>query len=90
MTTVTFTYKKNLEDKGSERVLIPIHFPSTKYFGIDITQLDVEDQVNIEKKVVELQGRYLESLNTIMKEFDCSNSFRTFFEDKMSSIIKEE
>lgn len=90
MTILSFEYQKKDSETYKEKVFIPIHMPSDKYFGIDITELDFEDQGVISAKLEALQIKYRADIEELMSEYDLKHCYRYFFPEKMRNVVTEE
>ena len=89
MKTVTFTYTKDATHT-SDRVLLALAVPTDKYFGIDISELDLDDQGRFACALANLNEAYQADIATLMKEYDIQHNYRSFLPPKMSNIIIEE
>lgn len=83
-----FNYNK--EGTFSERVFIPLIKPTDKYFGIDITELDLEDQALFAEEVFRLQDEQKAKINELMNKYDCNHKYRYFFPEKMTNVVVED
>lgn len=88
MQIMEFTYTKSPTDVSS-RVFIPLVKPTDKYFGIDVSDLDVEDQVGIEDEINEINEGRDQKINEIMARYDIRHNFRSFIPSKMTDIVDE-
>lgn len=85
MQLMEFTYAKSPTDI-SRRVFIPLSVPSNKYFGIDVSDLDVEDQALVMGEIEEIEREKQEAISKVMAKYDIRTQFRSFLEEKMSDI----
>lgn len=90
MSIISFNYVKKGADTSQPKVMIPISKPSDKYFGIDITELDPEDQGEISAKLEKLQNTFSTEVENLMIDYDLKHCYRYFFEEKMSDVVIEE
>lgn len=90
MPIISFDYLKKGAEATQPKVMIPITVPSNKYFGIDITELDPEDQGEISAKLESMQAKFKEEVENLMIDYDLKHCYRYFFEEKMSNVIEEE
>ncbi len=88
MNIISFGYTKENGDK-SERVIIKLKEPCPNYFGIDISELDLEDQVAFDEAFSLLKEEHASKINDLMVKFDVKHNFRTFKPERMENIIKE-
>ncbi len=89
MKILSFTYTKDNGDVSS-RDFIPLVNPTAKnYFGIDITELDYEDQVFFSKEIQDIEDRKQAEIKAIMEKYDIAHAFRTFSPSKMSEVVME-
>ena len=88
MTILSFTYTKSLSDV-SQRVVIPLIVPGKNYFTIDVSDLDIEDQVAVAREIELLNDERTAKIEQIMTEFDIRSSYRSFNPEKMSNIVEE-
>ena len=86
---MTFDYVKSPTDISS-RVIRVLSYPSDKYFGIDLTELDQEDQGLVAHKLHDAYIKYMQEVKDIMAEADIVNNFRYFLANKTSNVVKEE
>lgn len=85
MQLMEFTYTKS-PTAVSRRVFIPLSVPSNKYFGLDLSDLDVEDQALVLSEVGAIEREKQEAIEKVMEKYDIRTQFRTFLEEKMSDI----
>ena len=88
MKLITFTYTKT-PDQVSHRVLLTLAPPRETYFGIDITELDVEQQGLFEAKAKEAYDKYTQEINELMQSHDIKYNYRSFIPDKMTDVVVE-
>ena len=88
MTTTCFTYTKTPTDI-TDRVVIVLSTPSNKYFGIDVSDLDMEDQALVDEEIRRATESYNDRIKEIMTKFDIRTNYRSFLLEKMSNIIVE-
>lgn len=89
MNIMTFTYTKE-PSKVSERVFIPLVVPADKYFGIDITELSVHDQVALSEDITNLDLERKSKIDELMAKYDARHAYRSFIPAKMSAIVEED
>jgi hypothetical protein len=85
MGIMTFKYVKAPDDT-SDRVFVPISHPSEKYFGIDITELDTEDQALFTNALEDIIDEQKESIEQLMTQYDVKHKYRHFFANKMQEV----
>lgn len=87
---ITFNYTKEANDVSS-RVYVPMVTPGAKnYFGIDITELSVEDQSQFAEEMRKIDAVRVAAVEKLMREYDIEHNFRSFVPEKMSDIEVEE
>ena len=89
MNILEFKYTKD-DGKVSQRTVVEIATPNKNYFGIDISELDVDLQVNFAKELVFLKERYTKQVEDVMTNYDVKHNFRNFDPTKMENLIVEE
>ena len=89
MNIMTFTYTKDA-DNITNRVFIPISKPTDKYFGIDITELDIEDQGTFTAKLEDLKDEYDQKVDDLLRDYDLNYRYRSFLPSKMTNIVTED
>lgn len=87
MTILSFDYLKKDATVAEPKVIVPLVNPSDKYFGVDITELDPEDQGLISTRLAEAKRKYTEDVENIMTEYDIKHNYRYYFDHKMSNIV---
>jgi len=88
MNIMTFTYNK--EGKLSDRVFIPLTSPTENYFGIDISELEVVDQVAFDEELFRIQDEQKQKMDALMEKYDCNYKYRAFSPQKMTNIVFED
>ena len=88
MTIMAFKYQKD-EDKLVDKVFVPITVPSEKYFGIDVTELDIDDQVSFEEEMNLIFLDQKDKIADLMNRFDLKHKYRYFFANKMQDVVVE-
>lgn len=86
MNAMSFTYVKSPTDT-SHRVFLPILVPTDKYFGIDISELDAEDQGEFQVALEELIDEHKEKIEKLMEVYDIKHAYRHFFPGKMENVV---
>jgi hypothetical protein len=76
-----FTYSKPGGEE-SERVLWVLDHPTDSFFGLDLTQFDVEEQTYL---ITELE-RITESFNQEVTELGLETCFRRFKEERILGL----
>lgn len=82
---ISFYYTKE-SGAISPRVLVPIKTPFPDYFGVDISELDTEDQVAFEERVKVLREEFKVGMDDLMKEYDIKHNYRHFKSERMGEI----
>lgn len=88
MNIITFTYTK-AGGKQSERVLSPIVVPNTMYEGIDITELDAEEQSQYVVEIEVAKALFAAECFRIQAKFDVKTNYRRFNPAKMTNVVKD-
>ena len=86
MNVMIFNYHKDV-NKVSSRVFLPMIIPTDKYFGIDITELEVEEQALISDEFFRLMDEHVSKIDMLMEKYDCKYKYRSFFPEKMKDIV---
>jgi hypothetical protein len=89
MKILTFKYTK-ADASTSSRVLLPMTSPAKGYFGVDISELDFEEQAEVALKFEALQQEFYDKVGTLLQEYDISKNFRNFLVENMSEIVEDE
>ena len=89
MNILEFKYTKD-DGKVSQRTLVEIAIPNKNYFGIDISELDIDLQVAFSKEIAFLRERYNKQVLDVMTNYDVKHNFRNFDPTKMENLIVEE
>jgi hypothetical protein len=88
MNILEFKYTKD-DGKASQRTFIEISPPNKNYFGIDISELDIDLQLAFAKDIVFLRDRYNRQITDVMTNYDIKHNFRNFDPAKMEDLIVE-
>lgn len=88
MKTMSFQYTKE-NGEVSNRVFRPFAYPGTNYFGVDITELDIEDQVAFDEAMTLIEDEKAEKVKALMAMMDIKNNFRSFKAERMSNIVQD-
>jgi len=88
MKLLTFKYSK--EDKITNRVFVPISKPSDLYFGVDISELDMEDQAIFSIEIEKIMLNQKEQIANLMAELDIKHSYRHFRPEQMLELEEHE
>lgn len=89
MNILTFNYTKS-DGTTSKRVFYPLITPNKMYEGIDISVLEVADQVQFIDDMEEAKAIYKSSINTIRNNFDLNQDYRRFDPKKMTEVVEED
>ncbi len=78
--------------KESERTVVVLREPNqnTNVFGIDVTDLDLEEFTDFVSEVTELKRRQKEELEALMATYDLKHNFRNFKQENMTNVTKTE
>ena len=87
MSTVSFRYPQKNTGEYATRALVVISTPSDKYFGVDISELDPEEQAKFTLAMEEVQNIAKDAIADLMIEFDLKHRYRYFFPEKMKDVI---
>lgn len=88
MAILTFRYTK-ADGTGSNRVVIPLVVPADKYLTIDVSDLDIEDQVALARDIELLNAERTKKIDELMTEYDVRTNFRSFIPSRMTDIVEE-
>lgn len=88
MTILTFKYIKEPGNE-SDRVFVPLVSPTEKYFGIDISELDMEDQVAFAMEAEKIVDEQKAKIDSLMVKYDVKYKYRFFLPEKMENIVTE-
>lgn len=90
MPVLEFEYTKQGATEAKHKVVSVLAKPSDKYFGIDISELDFEEQgkivAEIDREILDHKAR----IEEIMTKYDVRHNYRYYFPEKMSNLIIEE
>lgn len=89
MTIISFEYPKKHTGIYQPRVLAVITRPSDSYFGIDIGELDTENQAVFSARLQNILEDKSEEIEKLMAEFDLKYCYRNFLKDTMRNISEE-
>jgi len=89
MRVMTFEYEK-ASGTVSKRVFVPFVFPSTMWGGVDVSELDTEDQVFYITELEEIKKDYAEKLAGLAYKYDLVRSYRQFKPENMANIKSED
>lgn len=88
MNILTFKYTK-ADNSTSNRVLVPMVKPNTMYEGIDISSLEVADQVMFADAINAAYNTYMATLEAVKAEFDVTHDYRRFDPKRMTEVVRE-
>ena len=88
MNFMTFTYTK-ADGKISTRAFLPLVVPNTMYEGIDISELDDDQQGDFVAQMEAIRSKYLAEMAVVQAAFDVKNMYRRFDSTKMTNVVKE-
>jgi hypothetical protein len=88
MKILEFTYTKE-DGKASQRTVVELSSPHKNYFGIDISELDVDLQVKFAEDINFLRERYNKQIGDVMTNYDVKHNFRNFDPTKMENLVVE-
>ena len=88
MKILEFKYTKD-DGKVSQRTVVELNAPSKNYFGIDISELDVDLQLAFGKDIDFLKTRYDRQIADVMTNYDIKHNFRNFDPKKMEDSVVE-
>ncbi len=83
--TISFDYEKESGGK-SYRVVHTLVEPTDKYFAIDLSELDTEDQGMFIAKLEDILDERTQLIEKLMVEFDIKHKYRYFKPERMSNI----
>ena len=88
MNILTFKYTK-ADNSTSNRVLVPMVKPNAMYEGIDISSLEVADQVMFADAINAAYNTYMATLEAVKAEFDVTHDYRRFDPKRMTEVVRE-
>ena len=88
MKVLEFTYTKANGDV-SQRTIIEVGTPTKLLSGIDISELEAEDVVELADRYNKLQTQFAEARQAMYAEFDLKYNYRNFEPDRMTEITSE-
>ena len=89
ISVATFTYTK-ADSSTSNRVVVPFSQPTKFLAGVDISELDDEQQGEYLAELSKLREEYELSLATLSNKYDLRNRYRQFAEDKITNLKTEQ
>lgn len=89
MRFVKFQYT-DLKNKISNREVLVVQEPNAKLSGIDVTELEPEQQAAFAVQFEAIRSTYLNQLKALQESFDVKYSFRQFFPEKMEIVEQDE
>jgi len=81
------TFKYNKDGDITNRVFFALTSPSDKYFGVDITELDIEDQGSFIVDLEDIVNEQREKISKLMEQYDIKHRYRSFFQKQMTEVI---
>lgn len=88
MKVLEFNYTK-ANNKQSERVVMMLEQPVEHYQGIDLTELDVESQVDFVAEYNQLYDQFRQQQLNLLAKFDLENKYRKFTPSNMHDVKVE-
>lgn len=86
--TIIFKYSKDGEE-ARERILFELVSPTDKYFGVDLTELDIEEQGQfVAEATIIIEQRNAE-IALLMEKYDIKHKYRYFYPEKMTNVVFE-
>lgn len=85
---MTFNYTKANGD-FSKRVFYPFITPNKMYEGIDISVLEVVDQVQFVEDMNMAKDIYNSAIVNIQNKYDLNQDYRRFDPKRMSDVVEE-
>jgi hypothetical protein len=85
----SFTYTK-ADGSSSNRVLVPMVMPGKFMSGIDITELDTEQQAMYLAELMKAKDRHAMELAELEAKYDLRNRYRQFDPSRMTDVVTEE
>jgi hypothetical protein len=90
MSAISFEYVKQGATEPKPKLMVPLVQPTNKYFGIDITELDPEDQGTFMAEIDKVLDLYKKNVDDLMEKYDIKHNYRYYFPDKMTNVIIED
>lgn len=88
MKVLEFNYTK-ANNKQSERVVMMLEQPVEHYQGIDLTELDVESQVDFVAEYNQLYDQFRQQQLNLLAKFDLEHKYRKFTPSNMHDVKVE-
>lgn len=85
MQILTFNYTKS-DGETSRRTLLTFVKPTNLYGGIDMSELEIEDQVYYVTEVEKAKAEYEAKLAILANDYDLKHRYRQFKPDNMTNI----
>jgi len=89
MQVMTFDYKK-ASGEVTKRTFVPFIVPGSMWGGVDISELDTEDQVFYISDLEQIKQEYADKLAKLAHKFDLTHRYRQFKPENMANIKTED
>ena len=89
MNLLTFNYTK-ADGTSKKRVFYPLITPNKMYEGIDISVLEVVDQVQFVDAMELAKEAWHTAVQKIRNDFDLNQDYRRFDPKKMTEVVEED
>lgn len=88
MNCITFDYTK-ISGTTTKRVVYPLVVPNKMYEGIDVSELDFDDQTAFIVEMSRARDAYIAQMAEIQARFYVKKNYRRFDPAKMTHVIEE-
>lgn len=88
MKLMTFEYTKS-DGKTTTRNFIELSKPSNLHFGIDVSELDEEERIELVSAIARVRKEFDIKVAELMSEYDVKQNFRQFKPEAMTNIESE-
>lgn len=85
MEILTFNYTK-ADGKSSTRTVCVTQKPTNLLSGVDVSTLEVEDQVSYAMEADKAREAYMKALDSINAKYDVKHNYRQFKTENMSAV----
>lgn len=85
---MSFDYEK-ASGSTSHREFISLSEPTDLHFGIDVTELNEEDRINLTVELARARKVYDNAVAALMNDYDVNKNFRNFKPSGMTNIESE-
>lgn len=88
MKYIEFNYTDR-NGKTTAREVLVLQNPNNKLAGVDVTELDAEDQAWLATEYNRLQSAFQEAVLALYHKYDVTNNYREFVPERMEITYSE-